>query len=58
MQKKHAFIADYNEHWPIRDMLKLHLKGRAQTARSVKGKEAAETLAHVSFLPWAVLINH
>jgi hypothetical protein len=49
VRKKYTFIADYNDDWPIRDMLKLHLKGRAQTARSVKGKEAAEAIEQVSF---------
>lgn len=48
MRKKYAFTAEYSDDWAIRDMLKLHLKGRAQTARSAKGREAAEAIEHVS----------
>ena len=48
MRNKYAILAEYSDDWPIRDMLKLHLKGKAQTARSAQGREAAEAMEQVS----------
>ncbi|KDR79750.1 hypothetical protein GALMADRAFT_136361 [Galerina marginata CBS 339.88] len=47
VRKEHEFMKDYEDDWPVRDMLKTYLKNSSQTARNAKGKEVAKEIGKI-----------
>jgi hypothetical protein len=51
-------MADYNKDWPVHDMLKTYLKNSSQPARNAKGRETADQINKVNFLPREILRSY
>jgi hypothetical protein len=47
VRKEYAILKDYENNWPVRDMLQLHLKYTTEASRRTQAAETAKKVAKV-----------